>query len=382
MPWKETTKVSEREEMVRLSRAGWRPSELAEHFGVSRPTVYLWLRRSEAGESMENRPPVPDNHPHATDAELVDLLVEAKQEKPQWGPRKQRARLRDAHPELLLPSIATIGRIYASRGLVRHRRRWRRGIPVRRVDQIVPTEAGEMMSCDHKGWFRLGNSRYCYPLTINDPFSRYIYAIEGLNSTSLAEARPVFTRVFREHGVPQYMLSDNGGPFCSAHALGGLTTLSAWWIKLGILPVRIRKGHPWENGIHERMHKTLKAETTRPPEADMRAQQKRFNAFRKEFNHERPHEALGDRPPVSSYKPARREYTEKLASSPLEYPGHFEVRVVRRSGQINWKGGLLYVSEVLRGERVGLEEVDDGIWTLMYANLELARYDERTSTWL
>ena len=380
MPWKETSKVSEREEMLRMYKSGYRVADLADHFGVSRPTVYLWLGRAEANEGLENRRTVPRSCPHATEAEIVERLLEAKREKPRWGPRKQRARVLQAHPDLALPSVATIGRIYARRGLVRPRKRRGGGIPIRRIDQIVPTEPGEMMSCDHKGWFRLGNAKYCYPLTINDPFNRYIYAIEALSSTSLAEAKPVFTRVFREHGVPRYMLSDNGGPFCCSRSLGGLTRLSAWWIKLGILPVRIRKGHPWENGIHERMHKTLKAETTRPPEANARKQQRRFDAFREEFNNERPHEALQDRPPASSYKRAPRAYCEKAARSPLEYPGHFEVRAVRAHGLIKWRGGLLFLTETLIGERVGLEEIDEGVWKIHFGPVELGRYDERTGS--
>jgi putative transposase len=380
MPWRETTKVNERAEMVRMYQAGWSVTDLALHFGVSRPTVYLWIERQSQKQGLMNRPTRPGSCPHQTDEEMVERLVEAKHEKPQWGPRKQRRRLLAAEPDLELPSIATIGRIYSKHGLVKPRRRRRKGIPIRRMDQIIPKEPGEMMSSDHKGWFRLGNGQYCYPLTINEPVSRYIYAIESLSSTSLVEARPVFEKVFREHGVPKYMLSDNGGPFCCSQSLGGLTRLSAWWIKLGILPLRIRKGHPWENGIHERMHRTLKAETTRPPAPDAAEQQKRFDVFRKEFNEERPHEALNDEPPISLYKRAPREYVESASKAPMDYPGHFEVRAVRRNGVIKFKGRLLFLTETLVGERVGLEEVGDGTWALHFGPVQLAEYDERTAS--
>lgn len=380
MPWRETTKVSEREEMVEKYRNGVPVLDLAIQFGVSRPTVYLWIKRSEAGAGLVDRPTVPGSCPHETDREMFELLLDAKQEKPRWGPRKQRARLAAKYPDRELPSVSTIGRIYAREGLVKKRRRRSRTIAIRRIDQIEPTRSGEMMSCDHKGWFRLGNAKYCYPLTINDPFSRYIYAIESLESTSLVEAKPVFAQVFREHGLPIYMLSDNGGPFCCSKALSGLTRLSAWWIKLGIMPVRIRKGKPWENGIHERMHKTLKADTTHPPGGDHREQQTRFDAFRKEFNEERPHEGVGDRPPITMYAPAPREYSEAASKAAVEYPGHYEVRVVRSSGEIKWQGRRLFLTEALIGERVGFEEVDDGIWTVNFASVEIGRYDARTKS--
>jgi len=222
----------------------------------------------------------------------------------------------------------------------------------------------------------MGNGRYVFPVTINDPVSRYIYAIDGATSTSEREARLCFERVFREHGVPLSIGSDNGGPFSCSRALAGLSRLSAWWIKLGITPVRIHRGCPWENGVHERMHKTLKAETARPPEANMRRQQKRFDEFRSEFNHVRPHDSLDGRRPAERLKRCPKPYPG--ANPIVEYPGHFETRSVHSGGVIKWEGSLVFLSETLSGERVGLVEIDDGIWSVFFNPIELGRFDQRS----
>jgi len=233
------------------------------------------------------------------------------------------------------------------------------------------------MSADHKGEFRLGNRRYCYPLTIADPASRFVFAIEAQTSTSVEPALAVFELVFREWGMPEQMITDNGCPFCTTRALGGLTELSKMWIKLGIQHVRIVPGRPQENGIHERMHRTLKQDATRPPEANMKNQQYRFDGFKREFNHVRPHQALGQETPASLVKPYRRPYPSCVPA--IEYPSSFEVRKVRSNGQIKWKGDLLFVSEVLRDEPVGLIQVEDDRWYLYFGTVHLASWNERTS---
>jgi hypothetical protein len=233
------------------------------------------------------------------------------------------------------------------------------------------------MSADHKGQFRLGNRRYCFPLTIADPASRFVFAIDAQISTTVGPALAVFERVFREWGLPEQMITDNGCPFCTTRALGGLTELSKMWIKLGIQHVRIVPGRPQQNGIHERMHRTLKDDATRPPEGNASAQQKRFDAFRQEFNNVRPHQALGQERPASRVKPYRRPYPNRIA--PIEYPSSFEVRTVRSNGQIKWKGGLLFVSEVLRDEPVALVQVEDDRWHLYFSTVHLATWNERTS---
>lgn len=287
MPWKESTAMTQRLGLVRKWHSGlYSVTELAEEFGVSRPTVYEWTARFKAeGEAgLIDRSSVPKTCPHRTASEIIERLVEAKQLRPHWGPDKLIDLLREENPELEWPAVSTAGRILETHGLVKKRKK-RRSSPVyQRAGQLKASESGEMMTADHKGQFRLGSGQYVYPVTINDPVSRFIYAVDAVDSTSYERAKPSFERVFREHGIPYFIGSDNGGPFCCSRALGGLSRLSVWWIKAGITPVRIHKGCPWQNGVHERMHKTLKDETSRPPGATMKAQQAKFDVFRDEFN--------------------------------------------------------------------------------------------------
>jgi transposase InsO family protein len=265
--------------------------------------------------------------------------------------------------------------------LVKKRRARRRSTTILHARKALgASESGEMMTIDHKGQFRLGDRSYCYPLTINDPVSRFVYAISAAESTATEPAKRAMEAVFREHGVPRFIGSDNGGPFCCTRALGGLSRLSAWWIRLGVTPVRIHAGCPWENGIHERMHKTLKAHTTRPPAGSMRQQQARFDAFRREFNNVRPHQALNGATPAQRLKPCDRAYPNRLPA--IEYPGHLETRRVRQSGEIKFQGKFLFVTATLTGEVVGLEEIDDDIWALRYAHVELGLYDGRTKSFI
>jgi putative transposase len=380
MPWKEATKVSEREELIRKWQSDqYGVSDLAEVFGISRPTAYRWIRRFEQeGEAgLKDRHSRPGSCPHRTPHEMAEQIIRAKRAHPNWGPGKVIDLLRIEQPELAWPAASTAGTILNRQGLVRHRQKRRKGV-FQKAGRLEATESGEMMTADHKGQFRMGNSKYCYPLTINEPVSRFIYAIDGKQSTSYSQARRTFETVFKEYGVPKFIGSDNGTPFSCSQALAGLSSMAVWWIKLGITPVRIHPGCPWENGIHERMHRTLKAETARPPQANAREQQKSFDAFRTEFNTVRPHEGIDGRRPVELLKHCAEPYPRRMRD--IEYPGHYETRVVRATGDIRWKGGLLFISETLIGERVGLFEIADGVWSLCFSMIELGRYDERTRT--
>jgi hypothetical protein len=215
----------------------------------------------------------------------------------------------------------------------------------------------------------------CYPLTVTDGYSRFLLGVQGLDSVAESLAWPVFERLFREYGLPEAMRSDNGSPFASALAVARLSRLSVRWLKLGIRLERIDPGHPEQNGRHERMHRTLKQETARPPAESRSAQQERFDQFRCLYNEERPHEALGQQTPVEFYRPSLRPYPSQIPKS--DYPGHFEVRSVRPRGEIKWQGELLFLSEALIGERVGLEESAEGVWSVYFGPLLLARFDER-----
>jgi transposase InsO family protein len=232
----------------------------------------------------------------------------------------------------------------------------------------------DVWSADFKGHFKTGNGRYCYPLTVTDNFSRYLLACQALNSTAVDEAKPVFTRLFHAYGLPKRIRTDNGVPFATT-TLARLSRLSAWWVRLGVLPEFIEPGKPQQNGRHERMHRTLKAETTRPPAYSLAPQQRKFNAFVEEFNNERPHEALDQDTPASWYEPSSREMPTKL--KPFVYPDRFEVRYVSGNGGIRWNNEWVNVSTVCIGEYVGLEEIDNGIWTVYFGPLKLGRLDER-----
>lgn len=380
MPWRESTKMTERVKLIEKWKSKvYSVTELAEEFGISRPSVYHWIERyeDEGDKGLIDRPPVPKSCPHKTDAQVAEQIVQAKARHSLWGPEKLIALLSREKPDVDWPAASTAGRILDERGLVKKRRARRTGV-VRHGQQLEANESGEMMTADHKGQIRMGNGKYCYPVTINEPVSRYIYAIEGKDSTSYENARRTFERVFREHGIPYFMGTDNGNPFCCSRALAGLSRMSVWWIKQRITPLTIHKGCPWENGIHERMHRTLKEATARPPGQNKQQQQQMFEAFRQEFNNVRPHASLGGRTPSSALKPCKRPYPERVPS--VEYPLHYETRSVRSKGSIKWKGRDLFVSQSLIGERVGLTEIDDGVWSLYFSNIELGRWNERTKS--
>ena len=377
MPWSEGP-VEERRRMMMEWEAGATVSELAEAYGVSRQTVYTWINRyqSEGTNGLEERSRAPHSSPLQTSMEVTHALLDVKEKRPRWGPHKLVRLLADQGMTL---SASTARDILQRNGLVRTRRtRPRLWAPSEQPAIVVPG-VGHTMTADHKGQFRMGDGRYCFPLTIADPASRYVFAVEGASSTSGALAAPVFERVFREWGLPEQIVTDNGAPFC-ARGIGGLSHLSKQWLKLGIRHVRIQPGRPQQNGRHERMHRTLKDETTRPPESNMRQQQKRFNAFVREFNHERPHQALGQQTPVSRVQRYRREFTGSIPEP--DYPASWETRTVRSNGEIKWTGGLTFVGEVLIGERVSLCQVADGLWQLYFASAHIADWDERTKKFI
>jgi hypothetical protein len=235
------------------------------------------------------------------------------------------------------------------------------------------TGPNQEWNADFKGEFWLGNHEYCFPFTMTDNSSRYLLIVRALKGTSGAGVRPCFEHAFREYGLPEAIRTDNGTPF-AGWGLGRLSRLSVWFIRLGIRPVRGRPHHPQDNGRHERMHRTMKAETTRPPAYEARGQQKLFDDFQRIYNTERPHEALGQKPPCRFYHPSPRSYPRKLPE--IEYPGHYEVRSVCGGGNFTWRGQGVFISEALNGERIALREVDDGLWRVYFADQEIGVLDE------
>ena len=377
MPWKETCTMKERVKLVSLYEMGkYTITELANELGVSRKTAHKWLGRyaKEGLEGLNDLSRAPRCHPRATLPEIVSMLVTAKHDHPTWGPAKLLPP-RDADPEIARawPAVSTRGRILSLYGLVSRRKRRRRVSPW--FQPFLGVDRPNTVWCaDFKGWIRTADKKRCDPLTVTDACSRMLLCCEILPKTDYAHVRPVFERVFKEYGLPLAIRTDNGPPFASVGA-GGLSLLSVWWIKLGIMPERIKPGHPEENGIHERFHRTLKQDTMSPPAADLETQQKVCDGFRLTYNSLRPHEALGQVPPATLYKPSLRLYPERLGD--IKYPPMTMVRRVRSNGQIKWHGGFVYISQALTGELVGITEIKDG-WLVSFGPIPLGLLDNHT----
>ena len=375
MPWLEKTPAKLRMEFVIANDSGeYSFSELCDLFGVSRQCGYKWLKRweSDGVSGLDDRSRAPKTCPHRVEDEVRELLLEARRKHPTWGPKKLLPWLRRRH-DVDLPSRSTASEILKRAGLAdRARRRRRLEHPGKPMTNASSPNA--LWAADFKGQFLMRDGNYCYPLTVTDQYSRYVLACKGLRSTSEIPVERAFERLFREYGLPDAIRTDNGVPFATI-ALGRLSHLSVWWIKLGIRPELIEPAHPQQNGQHERMHKTLKRETTRPPGKDMKAQQRKFDRWIAEFNNDRPHESLLMEPPAKLYVPSLRPYPQKIEGP--SYPKHFEVRYVSRNNGIRWNRRWINVSATLREEHVGCEEVDDGVWNVWFGPVLLGRFDER-----
>ena len=351
-------------------------SALCERYGISRKTGYKWVKRYRTAglEGLEER----SRRPHAVAGEIPYAIRKAIIELRGHGcelagPKKIQALLSRRFADQPIPSKTTIYNVLKREGLLEPRRRRRRVQPSPH-GLATATTPNELWSADFKGQFKMGNGRWCYPLTVMDHASRYLLGCQGLDGTRFAETRAVFERLFQEYGLPNRLRTDNGVPFAST-ATGGLSHLSIWWIRLGIMPERIEPGQPQQNGRHERMHRTLKLAVTHPPAANGAAQQEQFDRFRIRYNEQRPHEALGQRSPQSCYTPSSRSYPNRLPE--LEYPGYFQRQKVSCNGVAYWTGRRIYISYLLAGEWVGLEEMDDGIWAVYFGPVRLGVFDER-----
>jgi transposase InsO family protein len=379
MAWKETCVMSERNKMVSDYLSGdYAISELAAQYAISRKTAYKWISRQSAGgwTALVDQSRAPHHHPNAVDTEIEQLLLALKARWPLWGAPKLRRKLLEEAGAQRCPAESTVSEILRRHGLSRMARRRRRSVPSE--TPFAPCQAANMVWCaDFKGWFRTGDGNKCTPLTISDAHSRYLLRCQGLSGqTGMVTVQPLFIATFREYGLPGAIRTDNGPPFATS-ALGGLSLLAVWWVRLGIHLERIEPGQPQQNGRHERMHRTLKEATASPPRANLRTQQKAFDEFQWEYNQERPHEALGQRPPAEFYEPAQREYPERLPAQ-RGYPDGWEKRSVRKGGQIKWKGNDVRLTQALWGQEIGLKPVADGEWKVYFESLELGTFDERT----
>jgi transposase InsO family protein len=373
MPFKETCRMEERVRMLADYDTGnWSVLELCRRYGVCRDTFYAWRKRRDGGDAtwFGDRSHAVRHCPHETDGALIEAIVALRRRFPHLGPRKLLWMLERQAPATGWPAASTIGGILKRAGLIAPVKRRRR--PLDQARSMVPVAAAnDEWATDFKGWFRTRDNCRIDPLTITDGYSRFLIDVR-IVAPRIETAQPVFARAFRCYGLPQAIRCDNGTPFGSNGA-GGLTRLSAWWLKLGIEPHFIRPASPQENGRHERMHRTLKAQTSRPPAADARAQQIRFDAFRRHYNEQRPHEALGQRPPHELYTPSRREMPDRITEP--WYDADHEVRRVRPPGTIKWKGDQVFISEALVGEFVGIAELETGDHVVRFCKRDIGLLD-------
>jgi putative transposase len=377
MPWQEVTPVEQRLEFIRDYETGlYTMTELAAQYGISRKTGYKWVERYDAAGALglQDRSRRPHTSPQATALHLADALLAVRKRHPRWGAKKLLAVAARRNPTASWPSRSTVCDLLTARGLVAPRRRAQRcdHWPAPPLTAILT--ANQVWTTDFKGEFRTGDGRYCHPLTLRDGFSRFVLRCDALLDRSYIESRRRFEQAFYTYGLPDRIRSDNGGPFASP-GLGRLSRLSVWWMRLGIVPERIAPGHPEQNGSHEQFHSVLKAETTRPPAHNATAQQRRFARFCLEYNEVRPHEALRDQPPASRYERSARTMPRRLP--PVDYAPHLEVRRVSSNGCVSWRNAALFIASALDGEDIAFEEVADGLWTIHFATVALARYDER-----
>jgi len=373
MPFKETCPVEERIELFLDYETGvFTVSELCRRYGVSRDTFYVWKRRRESGAPRwwEEKSRATSHCPHRTAEAIVAAVIDVRKRFTHFGPKKIRAWLAAKEPGVAWPAASTIGDILKRAGLVQERRRRRR--PVAQGEAAAGAAApNEEWAIDFKGWFRTRDGLRCDPLTVTDAASRYLIEVRHTELSSRG-VRSVLERVFQEAGLPDAIRSDNGAPFGSCGA-GGLSRLSVWWLKLGVEPRYIRPASPQDNGRHERMHKTLKAETSTPPAKTAAEQQQRFDAFRRHYNEERPHEALKQTPPAHHWRPSRRQLPARLEDP--WYDADHEVRRVRSAGEIKWRGETIFIGEALAGELIGLASCDSGAHIVRFCGRDLGVID-------
>ena len=378
MPWQERSAMDEKASFIFEWESGESTvSALCESFGISRTLAYRYIGRyldhGRAGLIDQSR--APRRVWNRTAEDLEQAVIELRRKKPRRGALKLHQLLREQFGRRPVPAVSTIELILKRHGLVKKRRRVRR---IRETHPIFQADGpNEIWSVDFKGEFRMGNLRYCYPLTVMDTYSRYVLAVVGMHRPTYEGTKAVFQALFKRYGLPKQIHSDNGEPFASAVSLSRLTRLAVWFMELGIVPVYSDPAHPEQNGRHERMHEELKAEATRPPAYSLGRQQRKFNAFCQEYNEERPHQGLAQRRPREFYRASRRRLPARIR--PWKYPQGIVVKYVCRNGAIRWGfGKWVMVSTTLATRYVGLEEMAAGKWRVYFRDTLLGYLDETT----
>lgn len=378
MPWRTDSLMTQRLEFIEavLHRApGVSIRDVCRTVGISEKTGHKWLTRFGTGgpAALADRSHAPHQPAHQVPRPIVEALCALREAEPTWGARKLRDVLAREQPTVPWPAPSTITTLLDRAGLVPRRRRAARARSAWAQRALTtPTGPNDVWTVDFKGEFRIGDGTWCYPLTIVDLASRYVLAVRALAGTAELPTQAVFRECFAAFGLPRVIRSDNGVPFGVPSALGGLSRLAVWWIRLGIQPERIAKGTPQQNGAHERMHRTLKAEATRPPSPSSTAQQQRFEHWRRTYNERRPHDALGGTPPIAHYTASPRALPRRLPL--LEYPASAVLRRVTTHGSIKWQTAAIFLSTVLGGEYVALTETANDEWTITFGPLTLGVY--------
>lgn len=376
MPWKIISTMDQKIQLI----ADWQKqnfslTDLSQKYGISRPTVYKLIGRYERFgiEGLKEQSRAPKTCPHRTPGNIVNLVIQEKLKNRKRGPRKIRAQLRRQYPEIEFPAISTISYWLKKEGLVEKRKK-RLHVPPYAQPFRDCDGPNDIWSIDYKGQFYMKNNHACYPLTVTDNFSRYILGCKALQGPCYLLTKKHLESIFREYGLPYAIRSDNGTPF-AGKCIGGLSRLSIWFIQMGIIPERIEKGCPQENGRHERMHRTLKNDTLDSAAKNLKEQQKAFDIFRYDFNHCRPHESLNDQTPSDYHRKSNRPYLEH--PHPPAYGLDYTVRQVRHGGEIKFKGQMFFITELLAGQPLGLKEVADGLWQIQYSFYVLGSVDLR-----
>jgi putative transposase len=376
MPWMETCVMDERIKFVSRLLSGEKMAVVCRDFGISRVTGHkLWSRYREDGtQGLYNHSRAPHKHPNQLPFEIEQLIVRLKKEKPKWGAPKIRELVRNKYSGIKLPAISTVHCVLDRYGLVnKHKKRNKyRAIA---TYLSVPKEPNDLWCTDFKGQFKIKNGTYCFPLTISDFVSRYIISCEALSNTEINPCFAVFEEAFQKYGLPAAIRSDNGAPFAGGNSIWSLTRLSVWWIRLGIKLEHITPGNPQENGRHERMHRTLKLEATDQKVGNLLQQQEKFYYFRKEFNHQRPHQAIAMKHPADVYRHSARKY----AGLPdITYPGYDKSLLITNCGRVCLNNQKIHVSRAFANQPVGLKEVDGGIWQIDFMSYTLGFFDEES----
>lgn len=375
MPWKEMSIMEEKQELILLYQTGkYTITNLAQMFNLSRKTVYKYIDRYEKYGipgllELSKRPKIV---PNKTSTKIEKEIINIRNKHPRWGAAKLLVLLEDAFPDLKLPKQSTVNLILKRNGLVKERKKRYKTEPKKPI--FDPGKSNEVWSADFKGQFRMGNTKYCYPLTIADSYSRYVFAAKGMYSPNTKNSKAVFIDIFRRYGLPEQIHTDNGSPFAHIRSLGRLSKLSAWFMELGIKPVFSDPASPGQNGRHERMHRDLKGEATRPPEKNLQAQQVKLNHFVKEYNDLRPHDSLEMRTPSSVHKISNIKYPEKII--PWIYPKEIYVRYVTHNGAVRiGKSSWLFLTTALAGKEVGFEEIGNKIHKVYFRQFFLGYAD-------